>query len=654
MATNRKLQAEIDRVLKKVDEGLDVFNDIWDKVYSAQNVAQRDKFEAELKSQIKKLQRLRDQIKTWQADSSVKDKSKIDVARRRIEEKMEAFKVCERETKTKAFSKEGLALDREDPQERAKNEVREWVRECIARLKVQIEEREADIESTVTASKKKKGVDQETVEALRHRIERHQFHIEMLERVLRALDNDGVECDVVNEIRDSVEYYVESNHEDDYIEDDEMYDGLNLDALVDTAPIPVVRPKEEAEAERPDDKARDSGEGDKRDAAERKRADEEARRKREAAALEEARRQRESGEGSRPGVDATAGKSKEPAPREAAAAVAVAKGKAGGTVAAGVAAAAAAPTSSAWANQQQPAAALLSKQNHAATTPAPVASVAPVVESAAGPAPPVSQRMPAGLEGGAAASAPLDTAPFLSPDAFDKNGRQVPPGAVFASPAPTASSAPPLSGARSATEDDTQLAAEALLGMAGRATPSTLPAASTPLPSGQPLALVLRQLEQAAMMLPDFRHPRFGSSSSSTTTTVPFPDGNNNNNNEAGVEYTPRNPYPVHPSFPAVPAPALDAPAMYDKLDIDTLFFLFFFHREKRQQYHAARELKRQAWRFHRRYLTWFQRHEEPRITTEEYESGAYVYLDSQMWCQRVKREFLFSYADLEDELAVL
>jgi hypothetical protein len=46
------------------------------------------------------------------------------------------------------------------------------------------------------------------------------------------------------------------------------------------------------------------------------------------------------------------------------------------------------------------------------------------------------------------------------------------------------------------------------------------------------------------------------------------------------------------------------------------------------QQYLAARELKKQSWRYHKKYNTWFQRHEEPKIKTDEYEMGTYVYFD--------------------------
>ncbi len=55
---------------------------------------------------------------------------------------------------------------------------------------------------------------------------------------------------------------------------------------------------------------------------------------------------------------------------------------------------------------------------------------------------------------------------------------------------------------------------------------------------------------------------------------------------------------------------------------------LCFYLQGTYQQYLAARELKKQSWRYHKKYNTWFQRHEEPKITTDEYEQGTYVYFD--------------------------
>lgn len=76
---------EIDRCLKKVTEGVETFEDIWQKVHNATNSNQKEKYEADLKKEIKKLQRLRDQIKAWIASAEIKDKSSLLEYRRLIE-----------------------------------------------------------------------------------------------------------------------------------------------------------------------------------------------------------------------------------------------------------------------------------------------------------------------------------------------------------------------------------------------------------------------------------------------------------------------------------------------------------------------------------------------------------------------------------------
>ena len=68
--------------------------------------------QSDLKKEIKKLQRFRDQVKQWTASNDVKDKTVLLEYRKKIEIEMERFKVVEKETKTKAFSKEGLAAAR--------------------------------------------------------------------------------------------------------------------------------------------------------------------------------------------------------------------------------------------------------------------------------------------------------------------------------------------------------------------------------------------------------------------------------------------------------------------------------------------------------------------------------------------------------------
>ncbi len=77
--------AEIDRTLKKVSEGVELFENIYDKMQASTNQTQKEKLELDLKTQIKKLQRLRDQIKTWVASNDIKDKSQLLENRRLIE-----------------------------------------------------------------------------------------------------------------------------------------------------------------------------------------------------------------------------------------------------------------------------------------------------------------------------------------------------------------------------------------------------------------------------------------------------------------------------------------------------------------------------------------------------------------------------------------
>jgi CCR4-NOT transcriptional regulation complex NOT5 subunit len=76
---------EIDRVLKKVTEGVDCFEEIFGKIQITVNLNQKEKFEQDLKREIKKLQRCRDQIKTWLSSNEIKDKRALLENRKLIE-----------------------------------------------------------------------------------------------------------------------------------------------------------------------------------------------------------------------------------------------------------------------------------------------------------------------------------------------------------------------------------------------------------------------------------------------------------------------------------------------------------------------------------------------------------------------------------------
>lgn len=93
--------------------------------------------------------------------------------------------------------------------------------------------------------------------------------------------------------------------------------------------------------------------------------------------------------------------------------------------------------------------------------------------------------------------------------------------------------------------------------------------------------------------------------------------------------YRPDVPMPPNGSgFPRDPLPIFDDPRLYSRIDPDTLFYVFYYKQGTAQQLLAAKALKDQSWRFHKQYQTWFQRHEEPKNITEEFEQGTYRFFD--------------------------
>lgn len=149
MAANRKFQQTVDATLRKIDEGIAEFGSVWVKCEESQNQNQRvlfvntkrddlllqEKNQNDLKREIKKLQRLREEIMKWMSSSELKDKSSLIDARKRIEVEMERFKNYERESKTKPFSFMGLQMaDKLDPMEQKKHEKRASLEDILEKL----------------------------------------------------------------------------------------------------------------------------------------------------------------------------------------------------------------------------------------------------------------------------------------------------------------------------------------------------------------------------------------------------------------------------------------------------------------------------------------------------------------------------------------
>ncbi|KAI0662997.1 Not1 N-terminal domain, CCR4-Not complex component-domain-containing protein [Cubamyces menziesii] len=734
----RKLQTEIDRTLKKVAEGVELFESIYDKMQASTNQTQKEKLETDLKTQIKKLQRLRDQIKTWVASNDIKDKTALVENRKLIETQMEKFKACEKEMKTKAFSKEGLTqASKLDPKQQEKADTMSWVQQMMDELMVQVETAEAEIETLQGGGKKKNkagGAQAERLESLERLNERRKWHISRLEIILRLLDNGSLPTEKVLSLQEDVKYFVENNMEEDFEEYEEVYDDLNLDEEEEKFRLP----NDDSESEDSEEHSEDLPirtpvkKHDDESASNNKRDNSPVLKK--AGTTLAQRKQSIATETTKPPPHANfaqqsvASMVKAPVPprnppagyaKVAAAAVAPppsAPSQSNPPSTASIATVVpSTPTlstaMSSAATDQQSAVTSSPSLTHPSVTSPMLSSAASVshqpddfLHSAHG-SPALLDAIPSSIGGPAATSSPQrqtarkaslssptslqppgvphpaqqDSQPSQLNGSSQPTGQQAPtglsplpqearafPGASPSANPPAASPMPQQQqpqqvpqfppGVALNNADQTKLA-QAAPGSARppSAAPSQLPPGSQlPQQQARPnafpgslsdLVMSFENVKQKAphrMSNLDQVHKLLQGSYSS----MPQPQ-----DTEKPKYYVPRNPIQTPSYYPQVPNPILSSPGIFSQLDVETLFYVFYYHPGTYQQYLAAKELKRQSWRFHVKYLTWFQRHSEPQAITEEYEQGVYVYFDWEgSWCQRKKSDFRFEYRYLSED----
>ncbi|KAI5951062.1 NOT5 [Candida jiufengensis] len=228
----RKLQQEFDKLNKKINEGLAAFDETKEKIQHAEVASQRDKFENDLKKELKKLQRSRDQLKIWLSDSSIKlDKNALQENRTKIEHAMDTFKELEKNSKIKQFSNEGLELEKNKKHSRFGDiqkvtDACDYISSVIEQLNSQNEELDQELETLNSQSKKKGFSSQQSIDDTKYKLDRNNTHIEKLETVLENLENDLLDPAKIDDVKDDLDYYVDMNQDEDYVEYDEFYDQL--------------------------------------------------------------------------------------------------------------------------------------------------------------------------------------------------------------------------------------------------------------------------------------------------------------------------------------------------------------------------------------------------------------------------------------------
>ncbi|BAP70508.1 general negative regulator of transcription subunit 3 [Kluyveromyces marxianus] len=230
---HRKLQQEIDRVFKKINEGLEIFDMYYERHENCiNNPSQKDKLESDLKREVKKLQRLREQIKSWQSSPEVKDKDALLNYRRSVEVAMEKYKAVEKASKEKAYS--NISLKRSDvldPQEKERREVEDFLSQQIEELERQFDLLEIEVDRLILLQKKRKTATPENEKELQRLKDlqgRYRYHQQQMELALRLIANEELEPQQVRDIEEEILYFVEENQTEGFIEDDSMYEGLDL------------------------------------------------------------------------------------------------------------------------------------------------------------------------------------------------------------------------------------------------------------------------------------------------------------------------------------------------------------------------------------------------------------------------------------------
>lgn len=509
---------------------------------------------------------------------------------------MEQFKAVEKEMKTKAYSKEGLsAASRLDPKDKEKVETCDFLSNMVDELQQKIEAMEAEEESLQMSMKKnKKDVAKNNRLAdLAHFIERHKWHVNKLELLLRSLQNGNIETAPVADLKESIKYYVEDGNNIDYSgEDETLYDDLNIG---DDAEAPFgagdndrvssqdAQSMQDEEIEpKPKAKPEVTATSNRRPSAQMKSP------LPVLAALH-------------PSSSSSSTSGMKPAPpptrlpgetlKYASAAAAAAASDKNGV---GIAPLPPPP----GASPAFPAAVPASK---ASSTASPVVSLAQPVSKATPTAAIVAE------EG-------RSRTPAFSPKV---------PAAVSASN--TVPTTPAMDKAETATTKPRAAANGEQFGKENQQWEDREESIYHLPPGLQDLIHSFEVTKSRASANTSSQPPSVQRLLTASAANCPEPG-----DSEKPRHYKPQNPYNTPLYYPQEPLAILDDPRLYEtgRIDTDTLFYLFYYRQGSYQQYLSAKALKNQSWRFHKQYQTWFQRHEEPKTITEEFEQGTYRFFD--------------------------
>jgi CCR4-NOT transcription complex subunit 3 len=517
---------------------------------------------------------------------------------------MEQFKAVEKEMKTKAYSKEGLSQNaKQDPEEKRRDDLCDFLSTQLDEIEQFIEALDAEQDTLQAAVKKKKN---DTARAGRLAdidivLERFKWHEGKLQLLLRSLQNGNVDNQQVEELKDSVEYVVKEGREADFEgEDPDLYEGCNLDS--EEAVFGMGADNDKISSQ---DALSIQDEADPEPPGLKKTKSEPPAGRRPSTQMKSPLPVLASLNTMPPPPSIPKDTSMKPAPAPAR--------PPGETLkyASAAAAAAASDKSGVGIAPLPP-----PPPNAASPTPALVPLPAPSKSS--------TTTSPSAAPAQPAANTPIDEPATTYGISSQDQSKSPTLSQASARGTSVPSSVPPTPAMEKAETIPTPVIADEALSTNGEVF-ETKDAEESIYHLPASLQDLIESFETTKSRIPLQPNPSQQRLLAASRETCPDAA-----DAERPQHYKPQFRFNTPAHYPQEPLPIFDDPALYEtgRIDTDTLFYIFYYRQGTYQQYLAAKSLKNQSWRFHKQYQTWFQRHEEPKTITEEFEQGTYRFFD--------------------------
>ena len=509
---------------------------------------------------------------------------------------MEQFKAVEKEMKTKAYSKEGLSQNaKQDPEEKRREELCDFLANQLDEIEQFIETLDAEQDTLQAAVKKKKNDTSKTgrLADIDIVLERFKWHEGKIQLLLRSLQNGNVDNDQVEELKEGIEYAVSQGREADFEgEDPDLEEavfgmGAENDKISSQDALSI---QEEADTEQPGLKKVKS---------------EPPTTRRPSTQMKSPLPVLASLNTMPPPPSIPKDTTMKPAPAPtrppgetlkyaSAAAAAAASDKSGVGIAP-------LPPPPAAASPTPTLPPLPAPSKASATSSPPVVSAQPITKAS------------------------VEEAPSTNGTSFHDQSKSPTLSQASARVTSVPSSVPATPALEKAENVPTPVIAEEALTSNGEAFEGHPDSEESIYHLPASLQDLIQSFETTKSRIPLQPNPTQQRLLAASRESCPdAPDA------ERPQHYNPQFRFNTPAHYPQEPLPIFDDPALYEtgRIDTDTLFYIFYYRQGTYQQYLAAKSLKNQSWRFHKQYQTWFQRHEEPKTITEEFEQGAYRFVD--------------------------